>query len=152
LRDMTWGFDGDKPWDHMTRVGAPGTYTIYKPGSIRRGFQPEYLVWIGLCYPDPTAEEELQKAAKEKNFLPEMFKSGDYRVRRGVEKVDGARCVVLEAGGTLPGADKEKVDRLWLDLEHGLALRRRDFVEGAAWSSVTSTRISKRSCRGTGCP
>lgn len=93
---------------------------------------PQYLLNVGLAMPDPTGKDEAYRNLQQMHLLPELLELWPYNVSAKLEDVDGAACVVLQ-GAThqrLPGgegADKKDVsDKLWLDFEHGLAVRKRE--------------------------
>jgi hypothetical protein len=96
---------------------------------------PAYLGNVGLaiCGPDiATADPALQEMCYS-NLLPELLEGWPYSVS-GTEQVDGTPCVVLT------GTRDRKVtvgqvtqgfkihDKLWLDLQRGLALRKREWT------------------------
>jgi beta-lactamase regulating signal transducer with metallopeptidase domain len=105
-------------------------------GAQTMGWGPWlYFQSVGIAPPD------LTMTARERRtrfwLLPDLLDLSPYRVVRQ-EAVDGARCVVLESAVkewpwcSVPPHWKGTVvtDRLWLDLDHGLALRRREFRSG----------------------
>jgi RNA polymerase sigma factor (sigma-70 family) len=123
-RDRTNAYDGKTAWK---QDGRGGEYTIFPAGMDARIFSGSqiYLANVGLRYPDPTNKNKAFQGYWNRYLLPEGLDALPYRVLPGTEKVDGDDCVVLEAKKT--GEDNsEMVDKLWLDLHRGLALRRRD--------------------------
>jgi len=72
-------------------------------------------------------------------LLPNLLDRGGYRVQKNLEKLNGTSCVVIEgpikewAWFQVPPHwnGSELTDRLWLDLDHGLALRKREFRAGS---------------------
>lgn len=92
----------------------------------------EYLTNVGLAVADPTAGDEAKRNLQQMGLLPEILERWPYEVLPRTETVDGAPCLVL-AGKVrckLPansGPEEKSVsDTLWLDLKHGLAIRKRE--------------------------
>jgi len=91
-----------------------------------------YLMNVGLAVPDPTGEDEARRNLQQMHFLPDLFELCAYAMSEETEVVDEAPCLVLERAmsGRLPGnnvaEDRSVSDKLWLDPEHGLALRQRE--------------------------
>jgi RNA polymerase sigma factor (sigma-70 family) len=119
-------FDGEKPW-----MLQKGICFIYKPQSKMRVFRSHYLLQVGLMYPDPTGDEEHQTFLRA-YMLPEIFETPGYQLK-GMDKVAGALCLIIEGKMPKPPwfTDKKEEetatdDRLWLDTEHGMVLRKRE--------------------------
>jgi len=97
---------------------------------------PEYLANVGLAVPDPTGKDEAKRNLHQMGFLPELLDRWPYAVAQKTEQIDGARCVLLEGRleCQLPTGDgsakKSIADKLWLDPQLGLAIRRRDTLAG----------------------
>ena len=101
--------------------------------QARDCFQPSpYLMNVGLAVPDPTGKDQARATFRQIHLLEELLRRWPYEVLEKAEEADGARCVVLEGRVECrlpPGNESETKrfdDRLWLDLEHGLALRKRE--------------------------
>jgi len=102
------------------------------------------LFQAGLAFPAKligTPVPDFERTLRE-NLLPDLFDAGAYTVSDNVETLDGARCLVL-AGKLERTVQAHEVDvqekytthdRLWLDLDHGLALRKRE------WTSTPGSR------------
>jgi hypothetical protein len=125
--DCTMAFNGRFAWSYERR-GAADHYVIAPAGQGLHFFQSEYLMSIGLRFPDQTVGKELQERMGQRSFLlPDALELHKYRVHAATERIEGAECVVLEGAWSSPrNREVHVVDKLWLDLEHGLALRRRD--------------------------
>lgn len=98
--------------------------------NIYRGWL--YFTWQGFCAPQAIADsagvdylsvEAAFPECVDHPFLPEFLDRNRelYRVLPDREDVDGIRCWVLEWPG---------MDRIWVDLEHGFAIRRRVYHWG----------------------
>ena len=93
---------------------------------------PEYLMNVGMAVADPTASDEAHRNFQTMGLLPELLARWPYAASERTETIDGAECVVLEGRMQCPlsegGVSKTRsvVDKLWLDLGHGLALRKRE--------------------------
>jgi hypothetical protein len=91
-----------------------------------------YLSNVGLAATDPTAKDEARRNLQKMGHLPELLGRWPYEVVRQTEAIEGATCLVLE--GTMQcllpvnkGSQSQRIsDKLWLDLEHGLAARKRE--------------------------
>ncbi len=129
--DFTNAFNGKRAWNKNQLgmyVWHAGEGRISSFGRLGG----RYLQNVGLLHPDPTMNPGDQTAFW---LLPDALELGDYRVREKHEVVDGARCVVLEGKVKAP-AGRERPrwaegvihDKLWLDLDRGLALRRRELT------------------------
>lgn len=94
--------------------------------------QSEYLTNVGLAVPDPTGKDEAQRNLQQMGHLPELLQRWPYVVLEKTAEVDGASCVVLEGRMQcrLPAGkrseSKKVTDRLWLDVERGLAIQKRE--------------------------
>ncbi|HVC99367.1 MAG TPA: hypothetical protein VND64_37220 [Pirellulales bacterium] len=106
--------------DEMSREG----WNIY------RGWL--YFTWQGLCAQRAIAEsagidyatvEPAYPESVDHPFLPEFLDRhrNEYRVLPEREEVDGAQCWVVEWPA---------MDRVWVDLDHGFAIRRRQYHWG----------------------
>jgi RNA polymerase sigma factor (sigma-70 family) len=121
-KDRTTAYDGKTAWKQDGQDKH-----VFPAGVAARIFSGRqiYLTNIGLRYPDPTNKDKAFQAYWSRYLLPEGLDALPYRVLPGAEKLEGADCVVLEAKKS--GEDNaELVDKVWLDLDRGLALRRRD--------------------------
>jgi len=92
-----------------------------------------YLRYIGLAIPGLQIPGETPRSQQDfRNLLPELLERGPYSVQDEFEEVDGVRCVVLEGTvertSTVRDATQKYTtrDKLWLDPERRLALRKRE--------------------------
>ncbi|MHC4405751.1 MAG: hypothetical protein ACYTG0_39395, partial [Planctomycetota bacterium] len=106
---------------------------------------PECLRNVGLAVPDPTAKDEGRRNLQQMSLLPDLLERWPYMVLEKTEKIDGTPCVVLlgKMECELPvgkGTERKSIsDKLWLDLGHGLALRKRETgIEGQRVRVVNS--------------
>lgn len=96
---------------------------------------------LGLEFATPEVRKA-SLAGLASSSLPELLKRRPYSVLKVTEVVDGAECVVLIGVPLPPETIAEKTnDKLWLDLEHGLALRKREWSmgEGRALSRLVTS-------------
>jgi hypothetical protein len=105
----------------------------------------EYLMNVGLAVPDPTGRDEAQRNLHQMGLLPRALERWPYVISEKSERVEGAPCAALEAAMQcrLPDGDgsheKAVRDKLWLDREHGLAIRKREtWVNGQLRRVVNS--------------
>ena len=91
-------------------------------------FDLQYLVTIGMYLPDVTSPAAYNQAMR-RFLLPGTLENSSYRV--AADSVDGSKCLRLD-GMTriaMPGVEqKEYADTLWLDIEHGFVLRKRQLA------------------------
>ena len=126
--DYRFGFDGKHAWsyDNNSKRGA----TFDPPDQDLGYFQSEYLMSVGLRYPDRTMSRKMLEAMGQRVYLlPDALDLHVYRLHEKTDVVDGSECLVLEATWTSAYQKDVTVpveDKIWLDLKHGLALRRRD--------------------------
>jgi hypothetical protein len=106
-------------------------YQVWPASSQANWFQPSaYLSATGLHVPDPTASP-LAGKTHAMFQVAEWVKDRSYELEEKTEVVDASSCVILS--GSLnsllqPGVIAGRLtDRIWLDRDHGLALRRREF-------------------------
>ncbi|MHC4402446.1 MAG: hypothetical protein ACYTG0_22505 [Planctomycetota bacterium] len=109
---------------------------VYRTASgeqARDGFPPSpYLTNVGLAVADPTGREDAGRIFQQMHLLPELLRRWPYKVMEKPEVVEGTPCVVLVGKmqcEPLAGKGPQKrsiVDKLCLDPEHGLAIRKRE--------------------------
>jgi hypothetical protein len=126
-------------------MGRSECEVLVGPDGIKRKGQPSGSIgrngtefnWRGLrsCYlPNVMLSGSLERFYR----LPEPLEDRPFLVSKTTEEVDGARCVVLTAAYKVAGfqiGNEVKEwnycrDKLWLDLERGLALRKRETTTG----------------------
>jgi hypothetical protein len=137
--DETVVCTGKLEWERrIMEKGKPSNLFIMGADSSGHwGQPPGYLISIGWAIPDPTEHNAEMVRAQHMNCLPDLFTAEPYTVAKDVAVVDGARCAVLHnhrevkvyvaGGGRKP---QPLDDTIWLDLDHGLAMKQRDNVIG----------------------
>ena len=161
--DEAWAYDG-KTLRQRTFVPRPEDRDARSDMAFFRSHQyrtvplaegggrlaaPEYLGNVGLAVPDPTVTHEARRNLQQMGMLAAWLERWPYRVLRQTEELDGARCVVL--GGSMEcvlpaggGAEKRAIeDRLWLDADHGLALRKRETKTGGHMVRVVNSEFEE---------
>jgi hypothetical protein len=135
--DMIHAYDGRTYWSRTSDSGQVAFETGRKTGLS----PPLYMKRIGLHIPEPYLKDkgvEFQPIS----LLPELFEKWTYTVSDDLDKVDGATCVVLEGAFVWRHVGDESMtiaDRLWLDVEHGFALRQRERQIGAVSYRVVNS-------------
>ncbi len=141
--DATKAYNGRTQW--MRDVHRDGTvwYTITHAGRLGHWFQPApYLVAVGLTFPDPIEKEEALHEARRMVDLLELLQRWPHEVSSKTEEIDGGRCAVLTGTIQFPitvgevSQTFEISSKLWLDLDHGLAIR-----QGERQTMGTLTRM-----------
>jgi hypothetical protein len=134
-RDVTRAFNGRTVWMRHPIDDKTNEVQIWPLGQKALHFfgATSYLSAVGIQPADPTAKGHQVQRAQEMFRLADWFKGQAYAVEK-TEVIDGSTCVVLKgslngwfksvAGIALPVADV--VDRIWLDRDHGWAVRRRE--------------------------
>jgi hypothetical protein len=130
-RDVTRAFNGHTLWMRRPRSEKVIDYQVWPAASEANWFQVSaYQSAVGLHVPDPTA---MAMARKVQSMFQaaEWVKDHSYELEEKTEVVDGSTCVILK--GSLNSLLQPALfagnltDRIWLDRDHGLALRRREF-------------------------
>jgi hypothetical protein len=139
-RDVTRGYNGKTLWVRKLTAPKGHHYEVWTTGSNPNFFQVSaYLAAVGLHVPDPKGGDDVKKAQAIFE-LAEWIKHRSYELEPKSEIVDGSTCVILR--GSLnsilqPGFyTGDLTDRIWLDREHGLAVRKREMAR----DSVVSNR------------
>jgi len=142
--DLTYGYNGRAAWRKKPGEPNSDSYLVWPSGKPANWFQgPGYLAAIGLHQPDPTGMPEAKKS-QAMFLLSELLDNGTYELEPTTEVVDGSTCVILAGDpGSLvePGVGIGKLtDRIWLDRDHGLVLRKREMTADGkvAWRWTTS--------------
>lgn len=124
--EEAWAYNGNG-LDLKRLIRGLSEVHDYRKDGTRMVFQSGYLQNVGWEPDDPT----FPKAAREVRnamTLPGVFSVFQYKVKPTTETVeDGSVCVVLTGRGTLASLEVE--DKLWLDLDHGLMLRRHELAQ-----------------------
>ena len=141
-RDITRVFNGRTLWSRTTESKKVDAYQVWPSSSKVNWFQiTPYTQIAGLHPPDPTGQPPAVKSQA-------MFRVADwandhgYQLEDRTEVVDGSTCVILK--GSLNSAllpayiTGELTDRIWLDRDHGLAIRKRESAQdgrvGMRWT------------------
>lgn len=143
-QDEMKGFNGRAFWNRLiTDLKHPDgrvektnpAVRLWPPSRIARLMSPPlYLRRIGMAVTAPDIGDESPEFQRRSrtHLLPDLLEFGQYTVQDGIETVDGAKCVVLngkfETSFTLRHVTEKYVtrDSLWIDMEHGMALRKRE--------------------------
>jgi hypothetical protein len=125
--DRTMAFNGRYAWCSAHSAPCDEYLKVWALNDLQF-FQSEYLMSVGLRYPDQTVSEKTRRAMCQQMWLlPDAFELHPYQLSERTERIDGARCLGLEASWKSPTDQEVTItDRLWLDLDHGLAVRRRN--------------------------
>ena len=131
-RDVTRAFNGHALWMRRPRSEKVIDYQIWPASSEANWFQVSaYQSAVGLFVPDPTAKPIVRKT-QAMFQVAEWVKEHSYEFEEKTDVVDGSTCVVLK--GSLNSILQPAMfvgnltDRIWLDRDHGLALRRREWA------------------------
>jgi hypothetical protein len=142
-RDQVRAFNGKAIWHRRL-----DRYEVWPGTSRPNWFQmSEYLASVGLHVPDPRGEDEIVKSQSIFQ-LASRIKDASYELEPAAEVVDGSTCVVLKGslGGTAPAVfiTSPPTDRLWLDRDHGLLLRKREIaVDGKVSHRWVNTELKE---------
>ena len=106
-----------------------------------------YFLNLGLAIVPPLGGQSVIGAGD----LPEILERHAYSVSKNLEEVDGAKCLVLTAtyeNKVSFGTESEVfriIDKLWLDPQRGLALRKREtrHGEGKPFSRVVNSNFEQ---------
>ncbi len=129
-RDVTRAYNGKTLWMKQPTSKQGNRYVIWPTNQEANWFQMSaYLSAAGLNVPDPSGRDMVRKQ-QEMFQLVRWFKEHPYDLEPKTEVVDGSTCVILKGNisplvtpGLLAG---ELTDRIWLDRDHGLLLRKRE--------------------------
>jgi hypothetical protein len=129
-RDVTYAFNGKTLWSRRSISEKADEYQIWRSSSKPNWFQvSSYLAAVGLHVPDPRGEDLVRKAQSIFQ-VAEWIKDRSYEVEPKTEVVDGCTCIVLKGSlnsirppGYLVG---DMTDRIWVDRDHGLVMRKRE--------------------------
>jgi hypothetical protein len=142
--DVTYGYNGRAAWRKRPSSPNADSYLIWPSGKPANWFQGTgYLAAIGLHTPDPTGIPEAKKS-QGMFQLAELINNGTYDLEPMTEVVDGSTCLILAGNPSSlvePGVGIGKLsDRIWLDRDHGLVLRKREMAADGkvAWRWTTS--------------
>jgi hypothetical protein len=131
-KDVTRAFNGRTLWMRHPQSDKVDAYQVWSARTQPNWFQATpYAQATGLHVPDP-AGKTLAVTAQA------MFRAADwaseqaYQLEEKTEVVDGSTCVILRGSlnsmlqpGLIVG---ELTNRIWLDRDHGLAVRKREMA------------------------
>lgn len=144
--DYATGFNGKTRWERTAsevmypdgrterQASNASSHDVRRTPWIPPGAYLYHVGWVVLGDGLATVSASQADAARI-NSLPALFERWPFSVSKVTEVVDGAECVVLT--GTIERTiwvDDTKVkrnDKLWLDLDRGLALRKREWTSEA---------------------
>lgn len=143
-RDVTRAFNGRSVWMRRPLTAAKDQYQVWAGNSKINWFQPAaYLAATGLHVADPTIRDPQIQKIQGMFQLSEWLKEQSYEIEERTEVVDGSTCLVLKGSmnsffqpALLVG---EVTDRIWLDRDHGLALRKRELAKSG---TVVERRVN----------
>jgi hypothetical protein len=108
-------------------------YQVWPPKPGLNWFQvTPYSRATGLHVPDPM-DNSMASKMQAMFRVPDWVNDRGYQLEEKTEVVDGSTCVVLK--GSLNSLVQPSLvagdlsDRIWLDRDHGLAVRRREFAK-----------------------
>jgi hypothetical protein len=140
-RDTTRAFNGRTLWMRNARSDKAAAYQVWSPTSKVDWFQvTPYTTATALHVFDPTARfmvEQVQSMFRVATWASDP----GYQLEDKTEVVDGSTCVILKGSlnsllqpGLIVG---ELTNRIWLDRDHGLAIRKREIAKdrrlGVRW-------------------
>ena len=130
-RDVARAFNGRTAWMRHPIDDKTNEVQIWPLGQKALHFfgTSSYLSAVGIQPADPTVKGHQFQPAQEMFRLADWFKGHDYAVEK-TEVIDGSTCVVLKGSlnGVFPPSllAGDLADRIWLDRDHGWAVRERE--------------------------
>ena len=129
---MTRAFNGKTLWVKKPTAPKGDRYEVWTTGSRPNFFQvTAYLSASGLYVPDPMGGADVRKAQAIFQ-VAEWINDPSYELEPKTEVVDGSTCIILKGSlnsilqpGYLVG---DLTDRIWLDRDHGLVVRKREMA------------------------
>jgi hypothetical protein len=129
-QDVTRAFNGKTLWVKQPMSPKGDRYEVWKTSSKPNFFQiSAYLASVGLHVRDPLGGDDVRKAQAIFQ-VADWIKDRSYDLEPKTEVVDGSTCIILKGSlnsilqpGYLIG---DLSDRIWLDRDHGLVLRKRE--------------------------
>jgi hypothetical protein len=138
---VSWG----RPLEDKVQRARVFTLSIFRTRPDRQWVQtPGYFENLGWQDTDPQTQDKFV-LGKRKNDLVEMLKHHELKVASQPATLDGANCVVLEGDTartfTLPSGPKtfKSHHTIWLDLDHGLAVRQLEHRTDGGFSRVVNS-------------
>jgi hypothetical protein len=143
-RDVIQATNGRSLWMRRSMAETKDMYLVQSASSKVNWFQvTPYLSAVGMHQPDPTVTNFIVRKVQGMFQVAELVKERAYEVEDQTEVIDGSTCIVLKGSlnsllqpGLLFGT---LTDRIWLDRDHGLAVRRRELARdgqlGQRWEN-----------------
>jgi hypothetical protein len=142
--DTTRAFNGRTLWMRHPESNKVDAYQVWPARSEANWFQAtSYMRATGLHVPDPTGTGMASKT-QAMFRVAEWVNDHGYELEEKTEVIDGSTCVVLK--GSLNSllqaiiTSGDLTDRVWLDRDHGLAVRQREFAKdgriGMRWTNT----------------
>ncbi|WP_422927799.1 hypothetical protein [Singulisphaera sp. PoT] len=132
-RDVTRSFNGRSLWMRRPRSDKVDEYQVWPITARSNWFQASpYLSAVGLHVYDPGPGEKNVSEAQAIFQLAKRVRDAGYEAEPRTEVIDGSTCVILK--GSLNTLFKPAIfqgdlsDRVWLDSDHGLAVRKRELA------------------------
>jgi hypothetical protein len=147
-RDVTWGYNGRTLWRKSGLGPESFEYQVWSAKSRPNWFQVgAYLSSVGLHVPDPAGSADAVRSQALLD-LRQQLKNSSYELEPQTEVVDGSTCVILK--GTLdarpdPVAGRVDLsDRIWLDRDHGLVVRKREMArDGVVMNRIATSKLKE---------
>ncbi len=142
-RDVIRAYNGRTLWHRVPGSDKVDAYQVWSASSKVNWFQVSpYQQAIGLHRPDPTGNPDVVKSQSMFNIADRVGEL-NYSLEEKSEVVDGSTCAIL-AGSLSPllpsFVSGKMTDRIWLDRDHGLAVRRREMARdgrlGMRWTNT----------------
>lgn len=139
MPDQTFAYNGKLQWDRQVpEAGKRASLIIMGADNSGHWGQPAaYLRSIGWSMADPTERDEKMVRRQQEDSFPDLFAAQPYTVAKTIATVDGTRCAVLHGNREMEiwvrgqGIESRPVnDTIWLDLDHGLAMKQRELIVG----------------------
>jgi hypothetical protein len=150
IENTTRAFNGRTLWMRNARSEKEHAYQVWSPTSKANWFQvTPYTTATALHVPDPTAGPELERA--QRMFRATAWASDHgYQLEDRTEVIDGSTCVILKGSlnsllqpGLIAG---DLTNRIWLDRDHGLAIRKREMARdgrvGVRWINTELREVA----------
>jgi hypothetical protein len=133
-RDITRAFNGRTVWMRRPRDAKVNEFQVWPllPKAMHWFGNSSYFTAVGLLPTDPTSAGHQSQKIQELFRLPDWFKNHAYTIEK-TEVIDGSTCVVLQGSLSswfdafmVPSPSRGTMDRIWLDRDHGWAVRKRE--------------------------
>ena len=116
-----------------SRGRAPFGTASSASGEAAASFSPvQYLANVGFVVPDPTVSDEAAGQLERRWHLPTVLESPSHVVAKTIEKVENNPCLVVQkanaavADSASATAAERDYDKLWLDMDRGYAIQKRE--------------------------